>query len=61
MLELTRMWINQPSTLQPLHELHGTNVLVNVDLSPYPQVWFLDGPVISMKCDRNALELGWLD
>ena len=27
MCQAVRMWINQPSTLQPLHHLHGTNVL----------------------------------
>jgi hypothetical protein len=27
MCDMDRMWINQPSTNQPFHKLHGTNVL----------------------------------
>lgn len=28
-MEIARMWINQPSALQPFHKYHGTNVLVH--------------------------------
>lgn len=51
---MTRMWINQPSTLQPLHHLHGTNVLAQGT-----RVWFLAGDVISMEVPPNVLSKGW--
>lgn len=53
---MTRMWINQPSTLQPLHHLHGTNVLSEDGTN---RIWFLSGPVISMVVPHNVLSLGW--
>lgn len=50
-----RMWINQPSTLQPLHHLHGTNVL-----AVGRRVYFLSGPVISMMVPERVLSRGWI-
>ena len=53
-----RMWINQPSTLQPLHNLHGTNVLaVREDIGW--RVYFLSGVVISQQVPRGTLSEGW--
>jgi hypothetical protein len=44
-MNIRRMWINQPSTSQPLHHLHGTNVLAVEDdrgaIKERPQVWIL--------------------
>lgn len=56
---MERMWINQPSTLQPLHHLHGTNVLAMGDINRVSRVWFLSGPVISQQVPSNALSRGW--
>ena len=55
---LKRMWINQPSTLQPLHHLNGVNVLANGST-----VYFLSGPIISMEVPTNPSPLshGWLN
>lgn len=56
MSELKRMWINQPSTRQPLHHLHGVNVLADDT-----RVYFLSGPIISMETPRqpSPLSNGW--
>lgn len=56
---LARMWINQPSTLQPLHSLHGTNVLAHPDTDACYRVYFLSGDVVSQQVPREALSLGW--
>jgi hypothetical protein len=52
-----RYWINQPSTLQPHHKLHGTNVLV--DTTDYT-CYFLEGAIISMLIDPLCLSKGWI-
>jgi hypothetical protein len=55
------MWINQPSSLQAHHSLHGTRVLAE----PEPnnpriyRVWFLDGPIHSQQVPAVALSEGW--
>jgi len=56
-----RCWINQPSTLQPLHKLHGTNVMVlgGPEWNGMVQIYFLSGDVISQLCDPLALSSGW--
>jgi len=56
---LTRMWINQPSTLQPHHKLHGTNVLARHEYGDTMQIFFLSGEVISQQVSRLALSPGW--
>lgn len=56
---MRRMWINQPSTLQPLHRLHGTNVLAAADTDGTMQVYFLSGATISQQVPRAALSEGW--
>lgn len=58
--ELTRMWINQPSTLQPHHALHGTNVLAVPEYGDTMRIYFLSGNTISMQVSRLALSKGWL-
>ena len=60
---LQRMWINQPSTQQPHHQLHGTQVLADLN-DPTPanavaRVYFTDGNVISQHVLRDALSPGW--
>jgi hypothetical protein len=56
---LERMWVNQPSTLQPLHALHGTNVLAAPESESLFRVWFLSGETISQQAPRSALSPGW--
>ena len=56
--DIKRAWINQPSTQQPLHHLHGTEVLAATDTPETYRVYFLDGPVISQQVPRAALAFG---
>lgn len=54
-----RMWINQPSTSQPNHPLHGTHVLaVREDINTM-RVYFLKGSVISQQIAPEHLSEGW--
>lgn len=59
-MKLERMWVNQPSTLQPRHELHGTNVLAHREYGDTWRMYFLSGDVISSQVDIQALSPGWL-
>lgn len=53
---MLRMWINQPSTLQPYHQYHGVNVLWD----PKEEVaYFLYGNAIGMAIPRLPLSPGW--
>lgn len=59
---MQRMWINQPSTLQPDHKLHGRNVLADDknDYTPgYVIIYFVDGSVESQVIARLSLSKGW--
>ena len=55
-----RMWVNQPSTLQPLHHLHGVNVLAVEENDSCMEIYFLKGPVVSQVAPKEALSPGWL-
>ncbi len=57
--ELRRMWINQPSTLQEFHYLHGTNVLAKHEYGDTMRIYFLSGNVISQQISRSTLSEGW--
>jgi hypothetical protein len=50
-----RAWINQPSTLQPLHRLNGTRCIVQDTGERSVQVWFTEGDVHSMQVLRECL------
>lgn len=54
-----RMWINQPSSLQVLHTLHGTNVLATMEGQDCC-IYFLKGTVISQQVERSWLSEGWV-
>ena len=59
---LKRMFFNQPSTLQPHHDLHGVCVLAVVDSNDeVDRVYFLRGAVISQEVAPNTLSPGWPD
>jgi hypothetical protein len=53
-----RMWINQPSTDQPLHSLHGTNVLAVIEDNDW-RIYFLSGVVVSQVAHASSLSIGW--
>lgn len=55
-----RMWINQPSTLQPLHARHGENVLAVPYTPGSHAVYYLQGDVVSSVVPSNVLSVGWL-
>jgi hypothetical protein len=54
-----RVWVNQPSTLQPLHEIDRTLGLAVYEDAGYSRLYFLSGPVISCRAPNNALSDGW--
>lgn len=54
-----RAWINQPSTLQPLHRLHGTRVLAVAEYDDIYRVYFLSGDTISQQVPAACLSIGW--
>lgn len=56
---LSRMWINQPSTLQPYHTLHGQRVLAMPERGETWRVYFLSGEVVSQQISKAALSSGW--
>lgn len=58
---LFRGWINQPSTLQPLHHMHGTNVLAGPDTPATLRVYPVSGPVVSLQVPRQCVSRGWLE
>ena len=62
--ELQRMWINQPSKLQPLHHLHGRNVLAHHEYDTEKmstwRVYFLEGDIVSSQVDGLWLSRGWV-
>jgi hypothetical protein len=66
MQKLRRMWVNQPSTLQPDHECHGKNVLVIEkdgkivgDEHGVITVWFTGGATVSQRMFVSSLSNGW--
>lgn len=57
--DIIRMWINQPSTLQPFHHLHGCRVLATHEYDDTWRIYFLQGDVISQQISKLALSPGW--
>jgi hypothetical protein len=55
---ISRAWINQPSKLQPLHELNGTNVLYD---AANERIYFLSGDTFSMEVMPQWVSNGWLE
>jgi hypothetical protein len=52
-----RAWINQPSTLQPHHKLHGRRCIAVDECDKYATIYFTDGERISMQIDRQCLSI----
>lgn len=63
-LRLERMWVNQPSTLQPDHKYSRKNVLCDpkkVSDKGYLDVYFTEGPIVSCRMHISSLSKGWLE
>lgn len=59
---MNRYWINQPSTLQPDHNMHGQNVLAERDLGSAGKtttVYPVTGEIISTMVFVTSLSPGW--
>jgi hypothetical protein len=54
-----RAWINQPSTLQPLHKLHGTRCIVVEQYFDSVRVCFTNGDIVAMDVPTLCLSKGW--
>jgi hypothetical protein len=54
-MKIYRAFINQPSTLQPLHTLNGVRCLVQDNGGNTIKVFFTSGPVHSMQIPRNCV------
>lgn len=50
-----RAWINQPSTLQPLHYMHGVACIAHDEDEGFSTAYFVEGTVHSMRVPRSAL------
>jgi hypothetical protein len=55
----TRMWINQPSTLQALHSRHGQLGLAVEEDDGYYRFYPVAGDTISLRAPASALSPGW--
>lgn len=60
-MSVERYWVNQPSSSQVLHALHGTNVLAEKEnWNPnFMKIHFLEGEIISMSVPKYCLSKGW--
>lgn len=56
---MRRMWINQPSTSQPHHDLHGMRVLAMRESATIERVYFLSGSVVDQQMVSSTLSEGW--
>jgi hypothetical protein len=54
-MKIYRAWINQPSTLQPLHHLHGTVCIARDDGDDTLTLYFTTGDKHSMIAQRNCI------
>ena len=50
-----RVWINQPSKLQPLHKYHGKVGIAFKDSNDIITVYFTEGSLLSMIVPENVL------
>jgi hypothetical protein len=59
-MTIYRAWINQPSTQQPLHDLHGTHCIVNDLDDNCVDIYFTEGDVHSMRVSRQCISRVYL-
>jgi hypothetical protein len=50
-----RAWINQPSTLQPHHDLHGRRCIAVDECNRYATIYFTEGEKFSMRIDKLCI------
>jgi len=50
-----RAWINQPSTDQPLHALHGLRCIAEDTGGATVRLWFAEGDIHSMEALRTCI------
>jgi hypothetical protein len=55
-----RAWINQPSTLQPLHHLHGKYCIAHDTHQGSVTIYFTEGDVHSMDVMRSCISRVYL-
>lgn len=51
-----RVLINQPSTLQPHHELHGKVGIIIPEKGKYVDIFFCTGKLYSMRIEKLSLD-----
>lgn len=52
-----RVWINQPSTLQPHHKLHGKYAIAIPEEGPVCDIHFTEGDVHSMRIQKLCISV----
>ena len=55
MRTIYRAWVNQPSTQQPLHHMHGEHCIAQDDGQPTVRLWFTEGSIHSMQAPRECI------
>ena len=55
-----RAWINQPSTLQPLHHMHGVKCIVEDNGGNTVTLYFTEGDVHSMEAFKICVSRVYL-
>ena len=59
-MTIYRAWINQPSTLQPLHHLHGKFCIAHDTGDQSVTLYFAEGNVHSMTALRKCISRVYL-
>jgi hypothetical protein len=62
MRQAYRVWVNQPSTLQPDHNIHGALGIALEDPNVHPDcvdVYWVKGEAICSRMLRASLSRGW--
>ena len=61
-LRIARCFINQPSTLQPMHKYHGLEAICvhkTGDVREIRTIYPTTGDTISMEVPKQCLSYGW--
>jgi len=53
--QIYRAWINQPSTRDPLHAMHGQRCIVEDHGEQSVRLWFTEGETHSMQALRGCV------
>lgn len=57
---MERMFVNQPSTNQDFHHIHGLNVIADYKPNEHSsRCWPVKGEVISLQIPNICLSKGW--